>query len=450
MFRRRAALATLCFGFVVLALTGATQAVAAPLTADDGEGRQWRQLFETTGLSANDVAQVCSRDGATACSGSIGATDLTGWVWATAPQVLGLMGKYEPALLSEAPPSASEQYFYSASAFLTDMRWTGYIVTYVGYSEWTSGWTASTDDTGLPLFGAVGYGWWPPFGNFGVAADADNAASDRGVWLWRSSTADHTPPVITPTVTGTAGDNGWYVSDVSVSWTVEDAESAVTSSCDPASVTSDSTTTLVCEATSAGGTATESSVVQRDVTAPTVTCAANAPVFEIQQQGASVTASVSDATSGPAASAVLGAAGTGAPGTFSVSITGADRAGNRATEQCAYVVTVPTCRGLAPTRIGTAQNDVINGTSGRDVILALGGADTINGLAGDDVICGGDGMDTIDGGDGNDWIDGGASADDLNGGNGDDFIDGGPDLDSIRGGNGKDSCTSGEVRMSSC
>jgi Ca2+-binding RTX toxin-like protein len=42
------------------------------------------------------------------------------------------------------------------------------------------------------------------------------------------------------------------------------------------------------------------------------------------------------------------------------------------------------------------------------------GADTIDGKGGDDVICGGDG---------NDWIDGGA---------------------------GTDTCTSGEVRMSSC
>jgi hypothetical protein len=440
----------LCVGLFVVALAGGTQAAAASLIADDGDGKQWRQLFETTGVSSNEIAQVCPRDGATPCLGSIGATDLTGWVWATSAQVLALMAKYEPSLLSDNPVGTAEQYFLTASDFLADMRWTGFVVTYVGYSEWTSGWTSSTDEAGLPVFGAVGYGWWPPFGNFGVAGAADSAASDRGAWLWRSSTADHTPPVITPTVTGTAGNNGWYVSDVSVSWSVEDAESTVTSSCDAADVTSDSTgTTLACEATSAGGTASASQVIRRDVTAPTVTCG-SAPVFEIYQQGASVTASVSDETSGPAGAAAVGAANTSAPGTFSASVTGTDAAGNSTTAECAYQVTVPTCRGLTPTRIGTQANDVINGTNGRDVIVALGGADTVNGLAGDDVICGGDGMDTIDGGDGSDWVDGGAGADTIEGGSGDDFLDGGADLDSIRGGNGKDSCTSGELRMSSC
>src|SRR5262245_35509620 len=34
--------------------------------------------------------------------------------------------------------------------------------------------------------------------------------------------ADSTPPVITPNVSGTLGDNGWYISDVTVSWSVVD------------------------------------------------------------------------------------------------------------------------------------------------------------------------------------------------------------------------------------
>jgi Ca2+-binding RTX toxin-like protein len=56
----------------------------------------------------------------------------------------------------------------------------------------------------------------------------------------------------------------------------------------------------------------------------------------------------------------------------------------------------------------------------------------------------------VRGGDGNDWIDGGASSDDLNGGNGDDYLDGGLHNDSLRGDAGRDTCTSGEVRTSSC
>jgi alpha-tubulin suppressor-like RCC1 family protein len=40
--------------------------------------------------------------------------------------------------------------------------------------------------------------------------------------------ADTTPPVITRTITGTLGENGWYISDVRVQWSVVDPESPVT------------------------------------------------------------------------------------------------------------------------------------------------------------------------------------------------------------------------------
>jgi hypothetical protein len=88
---------------------------------------------------------------------------------------------------------------------------------------------------------------------------------------------DTTPPVITPNLTGTLGANGWYTSDVAVSWTVTDPDSTVTSTtgCGPASVTSDTSgTTFTCSATSAGGTASASVTVKRDTTAPTISGAA--------------------------------------------------------------------------------------------------------------------------------------------------------------------------------
>ena len=107
-------------------------------------------------------------------------------------------------------------YFGVAMGFLADMRWTGYVSTYGGYSEWTAGWTSSTDEAGLPIAGSVGFGWWPPGGGFVVGAAADEPDGSRGVWLWRPSGGDHSPPAITSSVTGIAGNNGWYVSDVSV------------------------------------------------------------------------------------------------------------------------------------------------------------------------------------------------------------------------------------------
>ena len=84
---------------------------------------------------------------------------------------------------------------------------------------------------------------------------------------------DSTPPVITPTVTGTLGDNDWYVSDVQVSFSVIDGESVISDQTDCAtqSVTADTAgITFTCSATSAGGTSTQSVTLKRDATAPTI------------------------------------------------------------------------------------------------------------------------------------------------------------------------------------
>jgi hypothetical protein len=85
---------------------------------------------------------------------------------------------------------------------------------------------------------------------------------------------DSTPPVIQANVVGEAGNDGWYRSDVQLSWSVNDAESAVSSSdgCSSSSVSSDTDgITFTCTATSAGGTATESVTIKRDTVAPTLT-----------------------------------------------------------------------------------------------------------------------------------------------------------------------------------
>jgi plastocyanin len=84
---------------------------------------------------------------------------------------------------------------------------------------------------------------------------------------------DQSPPVISPTVTGTLGTNGWYTSAVGVSWTVTDGQSAVSSQtgCGATSVTSDTQgVTFTCTATSAGGSASESVTIKRDASPPTV------------------------------------------------------------------------------------------------------------------------------------------------------------------------------------
>ena len=55
--------------------------------------------------------------------------------------------------------------------------------------------------------------------------------------------ADDTPPIVTANIAGTPGDNGWYTSDVAISWTIVDEESTVftTTGCEADVLTQDDT-----------------------------------------------------------------------------------------------------------------------------------------------------------------------------------------------------------------
>lgn len=90
-----------------------------------------------------------------------------------------------------------------------------------------------------------------------------------------ASDADSTPPVVEPAVSGTAGSNGWYTSDVTVGWNVADPESGLQSTlgCDPLTLTAETPATVVtCTATNNEGLAAETSVTVRiDKSSPSVT-----------------------------------------------------------------------------------------------------------------------------------------------------------------------------------
>ena len=203
------------------ALVGALVSVGAPTSnaAPTVGGREWRELFETTGLSWSEVASVCPTDGATVCSGTVRGRNLTGWTWATADQTRDLLDDYAPGLTTAEPPVVSGiDGFWGGISFLAVMRWTTYTSSTYSYSESTSGWTSTKDASGLPIGGFAAYSHQlagtTATGSVGVGAAADAASPARGVFLWRPAGGDHTAPVVAPTLTGTLGNNGWYRSDV--------------------------------------------------------------------------------------------------------------------------------------------------------------------------------------------------------------------------------------------
>lgn len=156
---------------------------------------------------------------------------------------------------------------------------------------------------------------------------------------------DATPPVITPTVTGTQGADGWYTSDVGVSWSVADAESPIgsQSGCDASSVTSDTHgVTFTCSATSAGGTASRSVAVKRDATTPAIAFSGNAGSYTVDQT-VSIACSATDATSGIASRSCPDASGdayTFDVGANTLSASATDHAGNQGSGSAAFTVQV--------------------------------------------------------------------------------------------------------------
>jgi hypothetical protein len=82
----------------------------------DGQGLAWRSLTETVGLSWNQVAALCPRDGVNPCWGSINGVNLSGYVWATEAQLLQKLATFDPAILT-TPTLVGNQYGPAVTAF---------------------------------------------------------------------------------------------------------------------------------------------------------------------------------------------------------------------------------------------------------------------------------------------------------------------------------------------
>ncbi len=165
-------------------------AASTPLGFSDGQGKLWRQPAATTGLSWNQIATICPRDGLNPCQGVLGSKDLTGWVWASSTQVLQLMALFDPAILtSPTGGSGSVMAGIGFSSVFTPTQW--FANTYSS-SQWVGGWTSSKDAAGLPIAGGGGWSTPPHAGGIGIGSvtNPDEASAARGVFLWRADGSD--------------------------------------------------------------------------------------------------------------------------------------------------------------------------------------------------------------------------------------------------------------------
>jgi hypothetical protein len=184
---------------------------------------------------------------------------------------------------------------------------------------------------------------------------------------------DTTPPVIDYQVSGTQGNNGWYTSNVSVSWTVtenESPETLNTSGCQDQNITSDQQSTdYSCSADSEGGSTGPVTVsIKRDATNPTNISftgggIADGGSYYFGSVPAGPTGcSADDATSGLASCTVTGGGET--VGSHSYTATATDNAGNQATATVNYTVLAWTLKGFyPPVDMGGVWNTVKGGST---------------------------------------------------------------------------------------
>jgi hypothetical protein len=213
--------------------------------------------------------------------------------------------------------------------------------------------------------------------------DAMGGAGDAqvtiNVTVAPAAPTDSTPPVITKVVTGTAGSNGWYTSDVNVTWSVTDPESAVVidSGCGVQNFVNETAgASSSCQAHSAGGSATASVALKIDKTGPTATLSPSGTLGQNGWYTSSVTLSATgqDAVSGGvtcSADQTQSAETTGA--TFGATCTNAAGLSSATNSVTVKVDKTGPSAGLAvtggtPGSNGWYTNDVTVSTSGSDAI----------------------------------------------------------------------------------
>ena len=170
----------------VCASVGASSAIAQHY--NDGQGKEWRHVPSTMGLSWNQVATVCPTDGATPCSGVVAGRDMNGWRWGTREQVQRLFAGFVPEIMTAncvGGPQYAAVGIYALGGGVIAPTWSAY--TTFGGSLFVQGWTATAPAAGQGGVASASANYPVYDGSFCVtgAANAASLLNFTGVWMWR-------------------------------------------------------------------------------------------------------------------------------------------------------------------------------------------------------------------------------------------------------------------------
>ena len=169
----------------------------------------------------------------------------------------------------------------------------------------------------------------------------------------QTTPSDNTPPTITANIQGTQGSNDWYTSDVTVTWTVEEDESPdslETSGCEETIIDEDTAgTDITCEATSDGGSNSKTVTIKRDATKPEITVnsdISDGQEFYFGDVPNEPTCDATDTTSGVDSNGCEVSGYGTTVGSYTLTFSAKDNAGNEATQTISYKVLPWTINGF--------------------------------------------------------------------------------------------------------
>lgn len=151
-------------------------------------------------------------------------------------------------------------------------------------------------------------------------------------------------PTVKANITGTPGNAFWYVTPVTLSWTVTGTPKPTTSGCGTVQVKDTTGTPYTCTATNSVGSQTVTATIKQDTVPPAVTITSPANGQQIKQNAVvNATYTCKDVTSGLATCNGTNANGapiaTSALGVQKFTVVSTDIAGNPTTQSVSYTVT---------------------------------------------------------------------------------------------------------------